>query len=274
MDSNNDFALITGASLGIGREIAKELSKLHINTLLIALDSPELNDTEKYIAENYGTRVDSLGIDLTDSNASNQIYDWCKKNNYNVNILINNAGFGEGGAFEDISLERYCQMIDLNNKAYISLTHRFLPDMKKLGKSHIMNTSSMEATLPLPYKSVYTGTKNFIYAYSLALNEEVRRFGVKISILCPGPVLTNEGGLKRIQAQGAKAKLIVMMPDEVARVAVKNMLKGMLIINPGKMNWWVTKVAKLIPTRLKMRIMERIFRVYTKEEKLNQQNPS
>ena len=71
-----------------------------------------------------------------------------------------------------------------------------------------------------------------------------------------------------------KAKLIVMMPDEVARVAVKNMLKGMLFINPGKMNWWVTKVAKLIPTRLKMRIMERIFRVYTKEEKLNQQNPS
>ena len=264
MSLNNEFALITGASLGIGREMAKELSKRNINTLLIALDSPELKEAHNYISENYNTRVDSYGADLTDPKSSHLIYEWCKKNDYKVKILINNAGFGEGGAFEDISLERYCQMIDLNNKAYISMTHCFLPDMKKLGESHIMNTSSMEATLPLPYKAVYTGTKNFIYAYSLALNEEVRRFGVKVSILCPGPVLTNEGGLKRIQSQGSKAKLIVMMPDEVARVAIKNMLKGMLIINPGKMNWWVTKIAKLIPTRLKMRIMERIFRVYTK----------
>jgi short-subunit dehydrogenase len=123
----------------------------------------------------------------------------------------------------------------------------------------------MEATLPLPYKAVYTGTKNFIYAYSLALNEEVRRFGVKVSILCPGPVLTNEGGLKRLKAQGGKggkAKLLLMMPDQVARIAVKNMLNGMLIINPGKMNWWITKIVKFIPTRLKMRMLEKIFNVY------------
>jgi short-subunit dehydrogenase len=126
-----------------------------------------------------------------------------------------------------------------------------------------MNTSSMEATLPLPYKAVYTGTKNFVYSFSLALNQEIRKFGVKMSILCPGPVLTNEGGLKRIQAQGGKAKLLLLMPEEVARVGVKNMLKGMLIINPGKMNWWITKIQKLIPTRLKMRILEKIFRAYT-----------
>ncbi|NJN27641.1 MAG: SDR family NAD(P)-dependent oxidoreductase [Cyclobacteriaceae bacterium] len=260
----DEFALITGASLGIGREMAKELARRQINTLLVALDGPELKETEKFISEHYETRVDSLAADLTDPESAQRIYDWCKSNNYKVSILINNAGFGEGGAFEAIPLERYFKMIDLNNKAYIALIHLFLPEMKKRKHGHIMNTSSMEATLPLPYKAVYTGTKNFIYAYSLALNEEIRRFGVKISILCPGPVLTNEGGLKRIQSQGNKAKLILMMPDVVARVAIRNMLGGMLIINPGKMNWWVTKVAKLIPTRLKMRIMERIFRVYTK----------
>ena len=262
MHSNNDYALITGASLGIGKEIAKELSRRNINTLLIALESPELKEVEAHISKNYSTKVDSLGVDLTNHQATQEIYDWCKKNEYNITILINNAGFGEGGYFEDIPLKRYCQMIDLNNKAYISMIHKFLPDMKKLGSCHIMNTSSMEATLPLPYKAVYTGTKNFIYAYSLALNEEVRRFGVKVSILCPGPVLTNEGGLKRLEAQGGKAKLLLMMPDQVARIAVRNMLNGMLIINPGKVNWWITKIVKFIPTRLKMRMLEKIFKVY------------
>lgn len=262
MNTSNDYALITGASLGIGREIAKELSKRNINTLLVALDTPELKETKQFISDNYATKVDALGVDLTEPMAAQEIYDWCKKNDYKVSILVNNAGFGEGGYFEDTPLERYCKMIDLNNKAYISLIHLFLPGMKKSGNAHIMNTSSMEAIFPLPYKAVYTGTKNFIYSFSLALNEEVRRFGVKITILCPGPVLTNKGGLDRIKAQGAKSKLFVLMPDVVARVAVKNMLNGMLISNPGKMNWWLTKIAKFIPTRLKMRILEKIFSVY------------
>jgi hypothetical protein len=263
MNSNNEYALITGASMGIGREIAKELSRRNINTLLVALDTPELKAVKDFISKNYNTKVDSFGADLTSPAAAGEIYNWCRGNNYVIKFLINNAGFGEGGYFEDIALERYCQMIDLNNKAYVAMIHRFLPDLKTLGRSHIMNTSSMEATLPLPYKSVYTGTKNFVYAFSLALNQEVRKFGVKVSILCPGPVLTNEGGLKRIKAHGGKAKLLLLMPEQVAKVAVKHMLGGMLIINPGKMNWWITKIQKLIPTRIKMRILEKIFRAYT-----------
>jgi short-subunit dehydrogenase len=199
---------------------------------------------------------------LTEPSAAQQVYDWCKKNNYVVSILINNAGFGEGGYFEKIPLERYCKMVDLNNKAYVSLIYYFLPSMKERGNCHILNTSSMEATLPLPYKAVYTGTKNFIYAFSLALNEEVRRFGVKVTILCPGPVLTNEGGLQRLKAQGAKAKLLLLMPDQVARIAVKNMFRGMLISNPGKMNWWITRITKFVPTRLKMHVLEKIFSAY------------
>ena len=262
MDSINSYALVTGASLGIGKEIALELSRRGFNTLLVALDSPDLQDIKQKIAHEFSTNVDALGIDLTHPSAADEIYDWCLRKSYVVDILVNNAGFGEGGYFEDIPLERYCKMIDLNNKACITLTHKFLPNMKKRGHCHIMNISSMEATLPLPYKAVYTGTKNFIYAYSLALNEEVRRFGVKITIVCPGPVLTNEGGLERIKAQGSKAKLILMMPDQVAKVAVKNMLNGMLISNPGKMNWWITKIAKFIPTRLKMSILEKIFSAY------------
>lgn len=262
MTNTDDYALVTGASMGIGREMAKELARRGINTLLVALDSPELRETEKFLIENYSTKVHAFAIDLTDPTAAKQVYDWCKEKDYRVTYLINNAGFGDGGYFENIPLDRYLKMIDLNNKAYISMIHFFLPPMKERGYGHIMNTSSMEATVPLPYKSVYTGTKNFVYAFSLALNEEVRRFGIKVSILCPGPVLTNKGGLERIKSQGSKAKLLLLMPDRVAQVAVKHMLRGMLIINPGLMNWTITKIVKFIPTRLKMHLLEKMFNVY------------
>ncbi|MDZ7604174.1 MAG: SDR family NAD(P)-dependent oxidoreductase [Cyclobacteriaceae bacterium] len=262
MDNTKKFALVTGASLGIGRAMAIELSKRNINTLLIALDTPELHQTRQFIASNYATRVDAFGTDLTMPEAAGKIFEWCRQNNYEVDILINNAGFGESGFFENNPMERYSSMIELNMKAYVAMIHSFLPDMKKNGYGHIMNTSSMEAFLPSPYKSVYCATKNFVYAFSLSLSQEVKRFGIKLSILCPGSVITNKGGLARIKAQGKKAELLIMMPDEVAEIAIRNMLKGMLIIIPGRTNWWLSKIAKVIPSRIKVRIMERIYRAY------------
>lgn len=263
MKSNGDYALITGASLGIGNQIAREFARRGIDTLLIALDTPELSNLEKELRTDYGVEAQCFPMDLTDPDAAAQIRAWCKTEGYVVKYLINNAGFGESGFFEDVPLERYSQMIDLNNKAYIALIHAFLPDLKKLGDGFIMNTASMEATLPLPYKAVYTGTKNFVYYFSLSLSQEVRKFGIKVSILCPGPVLTNEEGLKRIESQGKKARLMMLYPDQVARHAVKQMLKGHLLIHPGKMNWWLTKFHKLIPIGIKMRLLEKIFRAYT-----------
>ncbi|MEJ2163204.1 MAG: SDR family NAD(P)-dependent oxidoreductase [Robiginitalea sp.] len=263
MKSHDEYALITGASLGIGREIAREFARRKINTLLVALDTPDLYNLREDLRKNYEIQSECYSADLTDPAAATAIHNWCHQNAYKVKYLINNAGFGESGFFEKVPLGRYYQMIDLNNKAYIALIHQFLPELKELGESYIMNTSSMEATLPLPYKAVYTGTKNFVYFFSLALSEEVRKFGVKVSILCPGPVLTNEEGLKRIESQGKKARLMMLHPDEVANTAIKHMLNGKLVIHPGKMNWWITKTHRLIPTSIKMRLLEKMFRAYT-----------
>lgn len=263
MESHNNYALITGASLGIGREIAKEFAQRKINTLLVALDTPELYKIQKDLQENYHIKAECYPADLTDPSSAVAIHDWCKENGFVVKYLINNAGIGESGFFENIHLNRYCQMIDLNTKAYMALTHQFIGDLKKLEDSYIMNTSSMEATLPLPYKAVYTGTKSFVYAFSLALNKEVQKYGVKVSVLCPGPVLTNEAGLKRIEAQGKKARLMMLYPDQVARYAVKNLLNGRLVINPGRMNRWINRFHWMIPMPIKMRILEQMFRSYT-----------
>ena len=113
------------------------------------------------------------------------------------------------------------------------LCYYFLPELKKHLMAYIMNMSSMEAILPLPYKAVYAGTKNFVYAFSLALCEELRRSGLTVSVVCPGPVLTNPDGLQRIEAHGRRARLLLSMPEDVARVAISKMLKGKQVIIPG-----------------------------------------
>src|SRR5690606_18757741 len=128
--------------------------------------------------------------------------------------------------------------------------------------SFILNMSSMEATLPLPYKTVYTGTKNYIFAFSLALREELARSTVSVSVLCPGPVLTNPEGLKRMNSHGKRAKLVMLMPEDVAKIGVDGLLRGKAVIIPGRLNWSIVKLMKLFPTQIKMKILERLFRVY------------
>jgi uncharacterized protein len=263
MASNtNMYTLITGASAGIGKAVAFECARRKMNLLLIALDEPALYEVTRQIQEEFSVSAHCLGIDLCRQESPQQVFEWCQANHYQVDILINNAGFGRGGIFEDIALEEYYSMMQLNNLAMIGLIHFFLPHLKKLPRAHILNMSSMEAALPLPYKTVYTGTKNFVYAVSLALREELKFSRVKVSVLCPGPVLTNEDGLKRLKAQGGRAKLLLQMPDNVARIAIPRMLRGQRVIVPGALPKLLVSIAKVFPLGLKMAILEKVFRVY------------
>jgi short-subunit dehydrogenase len=123
----------------------------------------------------------------------------------------------------------------------------------------------MEATLPLPYKTVYTGTKGFVYNFSLALREEFRHHGVSVSVLCPGPVITNEDGMRRVIAQGWRAKVLVTMPDDIAPVAIRGLLRGRAVIVPGWLPRMIITVCYLTPRPLRMRVLERIFSRYRQE---------
>lgn len=254
--------LITGASLGIGRAMAFECARRGFNLFLVALPGPDLENTASEINKAFPVKIITYEIDLTLENAPEKVFRFALDNKIRVNILINNAGFGINGLFERSPLQTDYRMILLNNLAMVGLTHYFIPELRKCGNAHIMNMSSMEATLPLPYKAVYTGTKNFIYSFSLAIYEELKRDHIRVSILCPGPVITNEEGLRRYYAQGWKARLIINMPERIARIAIPAMLKGRTIIIPGFMPWLLTKILNFVPELLKMRILERIFRVY------------
>lgn len=256
-DENHKYALITGGSTGIGRAIAVELAERRIPLLLVALEEPVLYETADRLRQTHGIPVHTLGIDLTREDSPQEVYDWCRQEGYSVNILINNAGFGRGGHMHDFKLSEYHQMLALNNRATVGLTYLFLPELQKHPEAFILIMSSMEASVPLPYKAVYAGTKNFLYGYGLALSAELARSGVSVTIICPGPTVTNESGMKRINAQ-RNAKLLIKMPDEVARIGVKAMFRKKLIIVPGRLQYFLFKLGRFFPARLKMKLLERL----------------
>lgn len=257
-----EYTLITGACKGIGRALAYECASRKRNVLLISNDAPCLEQVCRDIRMTKGVESYCYAIDLMEENAIDKVYEWVKTQRFSINMLVNNVGIGKGGMFTSIPLVDMHRMITLNNRVMVEMTYRFLPHLERHAEAFILNVSSLEARLPLPYKAVYTGTKNFVYAFSLAIGQELKFTSVKVSVLCPGPVLTNSEGLSRINAHGRRSKLLMMYPEQVARIAVKGMLNGRQVIVPGLLNSFVFALGSLLPVRWKMSALEKLFRVY------------
>lgn len=262
MNTTNFFALITGASHGIGKAFCHVLAKKGHNLFIIALPDKLLQTVENELKATYNVKVISLGLDLTQENAAHSIYNFAEENKIRINLLINNAGLGTGGQFVNSQTELNSHIMKLNNQAMVEITHKFLPALIKDAPSYILNMSSMEATLPLPYKSVYTATKNFIYSFSLALREELKPHKVIVSVVCPGAVLTNEDGLKRIKSMGWRARMLLKMPEDIAEIAVEQMFKGRRVIIPGIFPLFIIRIMHFLPISIKMNILEKVFRNY------------
>lgn len=262
------YTLITGSSMGIGRALAEECASRGRNVLLVALEGPELHQTAQEIREKYQVEAHPLGIDLTESNAAQQVFIWAQDKSFSVDMLINNAGFGRGDYLEMIPLGVYQTMLRLNNQVMFELTYHFLPQLKSQEKAYILNTSSMEGLMPMPVKTAYSATKHFVTAFSLALREELAETKISVSALCPGPVLTNEDGLKRIQSNGWKAKLVLMYPHQVAPLAIEGLLKGKRIIIPGVVNKVLIGLNNALPLGLRMRMLRRVGKGFLPKERV------
>jgi uncharacterized protein len=255
------YTLITGGSQGIGRAIAAACAQQGHGIVLIALPNETLKATAADLRTQYGVDVQTFGADLTQVESIELTLEWLERSGLRITRLVNNVGFGRSGLLHAHPITEYRRMMRLNNEATVSLTYALLPQLKA-NRGSILNVSSMEATLPLPYKAVYTGTKSFIYAFSLAMREELRPYGVGVSVLCPGPVLTNEDNRRRVAAQGGRSKLLLKMPEEIGPVAVAQWLRGRNVIIPGRFPKAIVRIMHFIPLGLKMRILERIFSRY------------
>lgn len=219
-------ALITGASSGIGRELAIYLSELGFDLIIVARDKEKLES----LADELKTKVKIVVIDLADEKRAKDLYMITK--NEKVDFLINNAGFGAFGDYDEVELLNELKMIDLNIKAVHILTRMFLKDMVKRNKGYILNVASSAGLLKGgPLMSTYYATKGYVVDFTLAISEELRRnkSKVKVSVLCPGPVDTNFNNVA-----GVKFGISSLSAKYVARYAIDKIVsKNQLLIVPG-----------------------------------------
>ena len=231
--SLQSYALITGASRGIGRAMAHECAHRGIHLVLVALPGEGLDKVSNTIKHLYPVQIYTYETDLTCPRAPKQLYDWCVTQRLTINILINNAGIGQQGCFENLSITSKLSLMQLNMQVPVALVHLFLPMLKMYRASYILNVGSIAAFSPIPYKTLYSASKSFVLALSQALRYELKDTTVAVSCLCPGPTLTSEQVQRNTRSLGWRGTLLEMRAHQVATHAIRGMLQGKEIIVPG-----------------------------------------
>lgn len=253
MNSTRNYTLITGASTGIGYELAKLFAKDRHNLILVARDEGKL-ETAKNELSKCNVEVKILSLDLSKSEDIQGLFNYVEMNKLNVNILVNNAGIGTFGDFSEIEWVKEEALIDINIKVLTKLTKYFLPKIIECKNGGILNVASTAAFCSGPRMAAYYASKAYVLNLTEAIYEECKDSGIRISCLCPGPVKTtfqDKAGIKKSES----AKKYLMDAEEVAKVSYKDFKKGKLIIIPGMKNKLLVIGNKLLPRRISRKII-------------------
>lgn len=257
--ARKQFALITGASRGLGREFALELAQRGINVLLTALPGDNLNAFCNYLQEKFHVTAESFECDLTKEEEINQLICWVKQN-YTINILVNNAGVGGTSEFEKTNFNFINKIILLNVRAMTMLTHQLLPELRKHSPSWILNVSSMASFSPIGYKTVYPASKVFVLNFTRGLQAELKGSGVFVSVVHPGPMKTNEDTTARIERQGRLGKIGLLSPEYMAQKTISRLFRKDEVILVGWMNKINWLLMKTIPVWLRLPLITQIVK--------------
>ena len=254
------YALITGASKGIGRAIAEELAGRGYNVLLVARSENPLKELAVRLGENYKVKADFLALDLTAAGAAQQIFHYCEERKYAVGILVNNAGYGLSGPFEKYELTDHLDMMRLNMRVPVELSKLFLPGLRALPRSYILNIASTAAYQAVPNLSLYAATKAFVLTFSRGLRQELRGSSVSVTCISPGSTDTDFVVRAQIGEKGLKtAKRVHMTPAAVAKIAVDATLAGKAEVITGVINKLGALMVWLLPKGLVERTAMKIY---------------
>jgi len=254
------YALITGASKGIGKAIAEELARRGFNVLLVARSGDLLVQTAGELAARYKITADWLALDLSLADAPQQVYDWCKNKGYTVQILVNNAGYGLSGSFEKYNTAQHLNMMHLNMDTLVATTHLFLPDLRRQSRAYILNIASSAAYQAVPRLSLYAATKAFVLSFSRGLHQELRGSSVSVTVISPGATDTDFPNRAQLGEKGMKAaEKFNMSPQVVASLAVKAMLAGKAEVIAGMVNKVGAFMAWLLPKGVVERTAMKIY---------------
>jgi len=236
-------ALITGASSGIGEAMAHSLAKRGAHLVLTARSKDKLEAIAQTIRSNHGCRVDVFTEDLSQANAAQNLYEQTKSANIDVDLLVNNAGFGKWGEFLEFDADCYDEMLILNINSLVRLTHLFLPAMLERGSGGIMNVASVASFIPVPLAAVYSASKSFVLFFSEALYGEYADKGITIMALCPGGTETGFADVANADVDRSGASMD--SPEMVAEFGLDEFSNGNISVIPGgmgnKMSAWMPR---------------------------------
>lgn len=256
-----NYALITGASKGIGKSIAEVLAAKGKNLLLISRSEQALQELRSSIMNRYKVHVEYLALDLSAADAVQQVASWYISNGYHIDVLVNNAGYGLWGPFEKLPIEKHQEMLQLNMLTVVELTHALLPELKSQSPSFILNVASTAAYQAVPTLSLYAASKSFILLFTRGIRLELKGSGVSASCLCPGPTstdfVTRAGMSAAIQK---KSDTFSMSAEAVARIGVSGMYKGKAEIIPGLLNKIIAVATALLPKYITEKIANDLYK--------------
>lgn len=255
-------ALVTGASYGIGEAFARELAHQNYNLVLVARSQDKLEKLAQELQEKEGIDTMIIPQDLTENNAGKLVYEQIKSKGWIVDLLVNNAGFGDYGKFCDRPLEKQLNMIQLNVTVLTELTGLFLPEMSNRGYGRIINVSSSAAFQPLPYMSIYAATKAFVLSFTEAIWAENRNSGVNILALCPGPTESKFFIRAEFPAEFGQGKENSLVPAEkVVKEALTAVEKNQCtLVTGGIANQIIVNLPRFFPRDFFVAGVEKQFR--------------
>jgi len=245
------YAIITGASQGLGKSFATELARRGNNLILISLPGQNLKNMCSELEAEFGIDIVAIEKDLSSVEALLEVSSTINAG-YHVNMLINNAGVGGTNMFTYVDSDYLLKIINVNITATSILTHQLLPNLLKQPKSYILNISSLAAFSPVGYKTIYPASKAFIHSFSRGLYQELKDTSVFVSVVNPGPMATNSDVTSRIRNHGILGRLTQLNPDKVAQVCIAGIFKRDTVIMVNPLSWLAMKI---LPIWIRMPLM-------------------
>jgi len=250
------WALVTGASAGIGWELASQLAAGGANLVLTARRTDRLAQLADELRAKYKIQTEVFAADLTQPQAPDEIFRFTEEKRLSIEVLINNAGFGAYGNFYKLDGQRYLDMVQVNCAAVVNLTHLYLSGMVARRSGYIMIVASTAAFQAVPYISVYAASKAFDLLFAEGIAEEVRRHGVRVSALCPG---STESEFLQVANQPGHSAAAPETAAKVARVGLEALAAGKSRVISGTRNWLGVEAQRLVPHNLVTRVAGRMF---------------
>ena len=254
------YALITGASKGIGKEIANELAIKGYDLLLIARNSYELQMVKEEFEKKYGLKVDYLVADLSEIGSVDRIVAWVEEKQIDLRILVNNAGYGLVGQFEQYSFNDNQKMMQVNMHALVEMCQKFYPYLVGKGQAYVLNIASSTAYQAIPNMSLYAATKVFVLNFSRGLSHEWKDKGISVTVVSPGATTTNFNDRANLQDKARKAaEKVTMTPTAVAKLAVDGMFAKKIEVITGMVNKLGAFLAWIAPKTISEKVAKGIY---------------